>query len=83
MFELSAPNGKRVQVSGESAGEALDRLGVRKGAVAALLNGQPVDLSQRIDEGGEIAPILPDSAEGLEILKPRIKDLIVHVKKTV
>ena len=78
MFELSAPNGKRVQVSGESAGEALDRLGVRKGAVAALLNGQPVDLSQRIDEGGEIAPILPDSAEGLEILRHSAAHLLAQ-----
>jgi threonyl-tRNA synthetase len=69
MFELKEPGGKIVRISSGTAGEALEKLGLKKGAVAAKLNGRAVDLSSEIRESGDIAPIAADSEEGLDILR--------------
>ena len=69
MFELKEPGGKSVRLSSGAAGEALEKLGVKSGAVAAKLNGKAVDLSSEILESGDIAPIAADSEEGLDILR--------------
>ena len=69
MFELKEPGGKNVRISSGTAGEALEKLGLKKGAVAAKLNGRAVDLSSEIRESGDIAPIAVDSEEGLDILR--------------
>lgn len=69
MYELKEPGGKSVRLSSGAAGEALDKLGVKSGAVAARLNGKAVDLSSEIPESGDIAPISADSDEGLDILR--------------
>jgi len=69
MYELKEPGGKSVRLSSGSAGEALEKLGVKSGAVAAKLNGKAVDLSSEILESGDIAPIAADSEEGLDILR--------------
>lgn len=69
MFELSGPNGKNVQLASGTSGDALEKLGIRKGAVAAMLNGRKVDLACALEESGLIAPILPDSKEGLDIIR--------------
>ena len=69
MFELKEPGGKSVRLSSGAAGEALEKLGVKSGAVAAMLNGRPVDMTAEITESGDIAPITADSEEGLDILR--------------
>jgi len=69
MYELKEPGGKSVRLSSGAAGEALEKLGVKSGAVAAKLNGKAVDLSSEILESGDIAPIAADSEEGLDILR--------------
>ena len=69
MYELKEPGGKTIQLEEGTAGEALKKLGVRSGAVAARLNGRAVDLFHPMGESGEIAPIPADSEEGLDILR--------------
>lgn len=69
MYALKEPGGKSIQLEEGTAAEALKKLGVISGAVAARLNGRAVDLFHPIGEGGEIAPIPADSEEGLDILR--------------
>ncbi len=69
MIELNGPDQKSVRIESATAGEALEKLGLRGGALAAMVNGKAVDLARRLTESGAIAPILPDSEEGLDILR--------------
>lgn len=69
MYELKEPGGKSVCLSSGTAGEALEKLGLKGGAVAAMLNGRAVDLTAEIGESGDITPIAADSEEGLDILR--------------
>lgn len=69
MYALKEPGGKSIQLEEGTAAEALKKLGVISGAVAARLNGRAVDLFHPIGEGGGIAPIPADSEEGLDILR--------------
>ncbi|MDD3515924.1 MAG: threonine--tRNA ligase, partial [Synergistaceae bacterium] len=69
MYELKEPGGKSVCLSSGTAGEALEKLGLKGGAVAAMLNGRAVDLTAEIGESGDITPIAADSEEGVEILR--------------
>jgi threonyl-tRNA synthetase len=49
-----------------------------KNALAANVNGAPVDLHVVLSEGGAIAPIMPDSAEGMSILRHSASHLMAH-----
>jgi len=69
MIELNGPDQKSVRIESATAGEALEKLGLRGGALAAMVNGKAVDLARHLTESGAIAPILPDSEEGLDILR--------------
>ena len=69
MIELNGPDQKSVRIESATAGEALEKLGLRGGALAAMVNGKAVDLARPLTESGSIAPILPDSEEGLDILR--------------
>ena len=69
MYDLKEPGGKTLQLEGGTAGEALKQLGLRKGAIAARLNGRLVDLFHPLDEGGEIEAVSADSEEGIDILR--------------
>lgn len=69
MAHLMGPEGKEIQIESGTVRDGLEKLGVRKGAVAGLLNGEAVDFSRRVEEDGTLLPILPDSEEGLEILR--------------
>src|SRR5210317_522705 len=56
---------------GISAGEALERLRVKKGnpAVAAKINGELVDLSRPLEQDCTIEPLNQNNEETLEILR--------------
>jgi len=69
MIELNAPDQKSVRLESATAGEALEKLGLRGGALAAMVNGKAVDLYRPLTESGSIEPIGPDSEEGLDILR--------------
>ena len=70
---LTLANGeKRTVPAGITVAEALKELvsnKERKQTIAARLDGQAVDLSAVIDRNAQFAPIVADSAEGLEILR--------------
>ncbi len=69
MMQFSGSNGKQVELASGTAGDVLDALGLKKGAIAAKIDGCAVDLSRVVETGGEAAPILPESDEGLDILR--------------
>lgn len=69
MMRFTGSNGKQAEMASGTAGDALDALGLKKGAIAAKIDGCAVDLSRVVEKGGDMAPILPDSDEGLDILR--------------
>ena len=69
MVHLTGPEGKEIQIESGTVRDGLEKLGVRKGAIAGLLNGKAVDFSKKVEEDGTLLPIFPDSEEGLEILR--------------
>lgn len=69
MMRFTGSNGKQAELASGTAGDVLDALGLKKGAIAAKIDGCAVDLSRVVEKGGDMAPILPDSDEGLDILR--------------
>jgi threonyl-tRNA synthetase len=49
-----------------------------KGALAASVDGRYVDLSRALTGGGTVEPIMPDSAEGLSILRHSASHLMAQ-----
>ena len=67
--------------AGESAGEILDRAGGRGDAVGARLNGELIDLSRPIEQGGTLEAVSPKTPDGLEILRHSTAHLLAHAVK--
>ena len=67
--------------AGETAREILARAGVLGDAVAARLNGRPVDLSSRVEADGRLAPVAPASPEGLEVIRHSTAHLMAQAVK--
>ncbi|GHV53837.1 threonine--tRNA ligase [Synergistales bacterium] len=68
MSRFIGPDGKIFDGDSVAPFEIFKGWGV-KGAIAAAVDGQPVDLYARLSGGGELVPITPDIAEGLEMLR--------------
>ena len=51
---------------------------VRQNAIAAKINGRPIDLSHLLKESGELKFILSSSPEGLEIIRHSTSHLMAH-----
>jgi threonyl-tRNA synthetase len=72
MPTLTLPDGKTLAFEAPvTAREAAEAIGKRlaKDAVAATVNGRPVDLSRVIDEDAEITILTPESEAGLEVMR--------------
>lgn len=67
--------------AGESAGEILDRAGGRGDAVGARLNGELIDLSRPIEQGGTLEAVSPKTPDGLEILRHSTAHLLAQAVK--
>jgi threonyl-tRNA synthetase len=80
---VTLPDGSRHQVeAGLSAVAALKAAGADlKGAIAARLNGKPVDLSRSIDADAELAVIVGDSRDGLDVLRHSTAHLMAQAVK--
>ncbi|HKY07012.1 MAG TPA: threonine--tRNA ligase [Candidatus Binatia bacterium] len=69
-IHVTLPGGKSVDVR---AGIGIDELaataGVRKTAIAAKVDGRPVDLAGTLDRDCALEFILPDSRDGLDVLR--------------
>ncbi|MHB1326022.1 MAG: threonine--tRNA ligase [Thermoleophilia bacterium] len=71
-MKVSLPDKSTIELAdGATALDAAAKIGSRlaKAAVAAIVNGQPVDLLQQLAEGDEIGIITDNSPEGLEVIR--------------
>lgn len=91
-IEVSLPGGGRTRVeAGTKAIEVLAQAGTAKGALAARLNGEVVDLSVRLGEDCSLEPVTFESKEGKEVLRhstshvmaSAVKDLFPEVKLAI
>ena len=69
-IHVTFPEGKSVDVRpGTKIDEIAAAAGVRKTAIAAKVDGRAVDLSSAIDKDCALEFVLPDSADGLDVLR--------------
>ena len=81
-IHLEIPGRGAVEAAaGETAREILARVGVLGDAIAARLNGRPVDLSSRVEADGRLAPVAPASPEGLEVIRHSTAHLMAQAVK--
>ena len=73
------PNGEKFAADGKTTPFALFKEWNIKGAVAATLDGHPIDLHAVLADGGAVRPILPNSPEGLEIIRHSASHLMAQV----
>ena len=81
---VAGPSGDAVARSrGVTAREALQALGERRlhEAIAARVGDRVVDLSRAVEDGAALAPVFPDSPEGLEVLRHSTAHLMAHAVK--
>ncbi|MBM4265759.1 MAG: threonine--tRNA ligase [Deltaproteobacteria bacterium] len=67
--------------AGESASQAFARAGIGSGAIGAKQGGKLIDLGRPLAQGGEVEPVLPDSAGGLDILRHSTAHLLAQAVK--
>ena len=69
-IHVTLPDGKTVDVpSGTLIEELASRAGVKRGIVAAKVDGCVVDLSRALDRDATLAWVSPESPEGLDTLR--------------
>ena len=69
-IHVTLPDGKAVDVRyGTAIDEIAASAGVRKTAIAAKINGRPVDLARTLEQDCAIEFILPESRDGLDVLR--------------
>jgi threonyl-tRNA synthetase len=73
-------DGARTIPAGSPASETLAGK-VGKLAIGVMIDGRPRDLSTRLEGDCSVAPILPDSPEGLELLRHSTAHLLAHAVK--
>jgi threonyl-tRNA synthetase len=72
MAKITLPDGSTLEIaSGTTAKQLAEKIGpgLAKGAVAAKVNGQLVDLSTLIDDNASVQIITAEDREGLEIMR--------------
>jgi threonyl-tRNA synthetase len=77
MARYAGPEGKNYEGDNTTPFDLFNEWGV-KGAIAAAVNGEAVDLYKNINGGGTILPITPESAEGLWILRHSASHLMAQ-----
>src|SRR6185436_7865371 len=69
-IHVTLPDGKTVDVSsGTRVEELAARAGVKRGIVAAKVNGRLVDLSRALDHDATLEWVSPESPDGLDTLR--------------
>jgi threonyl-tRNA synthetase len=69
-IHVTLPDGKSVDVrAGTKIEEIAGSAGVRKTAIAAKADGRPVDLASALDKDCALEFVLPDSRDGLDVLR--------------
>ncbi|MBL3593750.1 MAG: threonine--tRNA ligase [Synergistaceae bacterium] len=78
MFVFTSPDGRSFEAESVTALEALDRLGQKKGAVAARVDGDLVDLATVLTDSSLVEAVPASSDEGLEILRHSTSHLMAQ-----
>lgn len=78
MSRFTGNAGQVLEMDGPSAFGVLKEWRVHKGAVAALVNGKPVDLRTVLDSDAVVEPIHAESEEGLHILRHSASHLMAQ-----
>jgi len=83
-IHVTLPDGKSVEAHpGTRIDEIAASAGVRKTAIAAKLDGRPVDLSATLDKDCALEFILPDSRDGLDILRHSTAHLMAQAVQSL
>lgn len=78
MFTFKGPKGQVLESDALEAGEILAAWKLKKGAVAATVDGKEVDLNVVVDHSAEISPVTPDTPEGLDIVRHSTAHLLAE-----
>ncbi|MFA0889293.1 MAG: threonine--tRNA ligase [Synergistales bacterium] len=78
MSKFTGRTGQVLEADRPSAFDVLKGWGIQKGAVAALVDGKPVDLKTILMSDAIVEPILADSEEGLHILRHSASHLMAQ-----
>ncbi|MBQ8090502.1 MAG: threonine--tRNA ligase [Pyramidobacter sp.] len=78
MFKYSGPEGQMLESEALKAGDVLAAWKLGKGAIAALVDGKPVDLDVVVDHDAVVAPVVPESDEGLDIVRHSTAHLLAE-----
>jgi threonyl-tRNA synthetase len=83
-IHVTLPDGKSVDVRpGTRIDEIAASAGVKKTAIAARLDGHPVDLAGTVDEDCALEFILPDSRDGLDVLRHSTAHLMAQAVQSL
>lgn len=75
---FKGPEGKELEIEAGCPRDILDRWGMRKGAVAAKVNGELRDLGVTLEEDALVEPVFTTSQEGMEILRHSTSHLLAQ-----
>ncbi|MDR3355057.1 MAG: threonine--tRNA ligase [Synergistaceae bacterium] len=78
MAHYDGPNAKEFDCDGGTSPSDLFKVWGVEGAIAAAVDGNPVDLGTMLTRGGSILPIFPEMPEGLEILRHSASHLMAQ-----
>lgn len=83
-IQVTLPDGKSVDVRpGTRIDEIAARAGVRKTAIAAKLDGRPVDLTATVDRDSAIEFISAESRDGLDVLRHSTAHLMAQAVQSL
>jgi threonyl-tRNA synthetase len=83
-IHVTLPDGKTVDVpSGTRVEELATRAGVKRGIVAAKVNGRLVDLSRALNHDATLEWVLPESPEGLDTLRHSTAHLMAQAVQSL
>jgi threonyl-tRNA synthetase len=83
-IHVTLPDGKSVDVgAGTGIEEIAATAGVRKMAIAAKVDGRPVDLTATLNKDAALEFILPDSRDGLDILRHSTAHLMAQAVQSL
>ena len=83
-IHVTLPDGKTVDVRpGTRVEELAANAGVKRGIVAAKVNGQVVDLSRELAQDGTLEWVFPESPEGLDTLRHSTAHLMAQAVQSL
>jgi threonyl-tRNA synthetase len=83
-IHVTLPDGKSVDVrAGTGIDEIAASAGVRKAAIAAKVDGRTVDLAVTLDKDCAVEFVLPDSRDGLEVLRHSTAHLMAQAVQSL